>query len=262
MKVGLALSGGGARGFAHIGVLRVLVEHEIPIDMIAGSSAGSVVGGAFAAGMTTDEIETMSRHLKWRDLSGPSLSPRGLLSNAPMGKFIESRFPVHQFDELRTPFAAVACDLETGAAVPQDMGDLSFAIRASCAIPGIFAPLRDNRGKLLIDGGVVSPMPTGAVREMGADIVMAVDLLACGAAFRSQPRTALGVGIQSALMLLRSVSRFEHSLADVVIVPPIAHIRPDDLKMREELIRLGEEAARARVGEIKELIARASQAAP
>lgn len=255
-KVGLALSGGGARGFAHIGVLRALVERKIPIDAIAGSSAGSVVGAAFAAGMTPDEIEMMARRVKWRNFVRPSLSPLGLLSSAPMAKFIEREFPVNRFEELITPFVAVACDLRTGIPVFQkDRGDLSFAIRASCAVPGVFAPLTDERGKLLVDGGVVSPMPTDAVKDMGAEIVIAVDLMACGATFRSQPRTALGTGIQSGMMLLRTLSRSQHYDADIVIEPKIAHIRPDDLKKRDDLIRLGEEAARARIGEIEELIA-------
>src|SRR5215212_1755758 len=116
-KIGLALSGGGARGFAHIGVLKALAAHNIRVDMIAGTSAGSVVGGAMAAGMSIDEIVAMSRRVGWINMIRPSLSPMGVLSNAPIGAFIEREFPVHTFEDLKIPFAAVACDFENGEQV-------------------------------------------------------------------------------------------------------------------------------------------------
>ena len=175
-KIGLALSGGGARGFAHIGVLKVLVAHNIPIDMIAGTSAGAVVGGAFAAGMSVDEISVMASKVGWTNMTRPSLSPLGLLSNAPMGKFLVRHFPVSRFEDCTIPFAAVACEFDSGEEIVfKTTGDLIPAIRASCAVPGVFAPLKDKDGRLLVDGGVVSPVPTDAVRQMGADVVIAVD---------------------------------------------------------------------------------------
>src|SRR5437763_2317264 len=109
-KIGLALSGGGARGFAHIGVLKVLVENDIPIDLITGTSAGSIVGGAFAAGMSVDEIVTMTAKISWTKTTRLSLSPLGLLSNALVGSFIESEFPVERVEDLPIPYAAIACD--------------------------------------------------------------------------------------------------------------------------------------------------------
>jgi len=255
MKIGLALSGGGARGFAHAGVLKVLVESGVPIDMIAGTSAGALAGGALAAGMSPAEIATMCDAIRWRNVTRPSLSPLGLLSNAPMGKFVERHFPVRRIEDCRIPFAAVACDFETGEQVVFTSGDLSFAIRASCAVPGVFTPLKNTDGRLLVDGGVVSPMPVSAVRAMGADVVIAVDLMACGATFRAHPRTALGLGLQSAMMLLRAVSRTQHYDADIVIVPEIAHLRPDQIAKRNEFITLGEAAARGKLDAIRSLIA-------
>src|SRR5947209_177081 len=111
-KIGLALSGGGARGFAHIGVLKALVDNDIPIDMIAGTSAGPIVGGAFASGMSVDEIDAMAARVRWPNILRPSMSPRGLFSSAPMGHFIEREFHARSFEDLKIPFAAVACDLE------------------------------------------------------------------------------------------------------------------------------------------------------
>jgi len=256
MKVGLALSGGGARGFAHAGVLKVLVENGIPIDLIAGTSAGAFAGGAFASGMSPDEIADMCDAIRWRHVARPSLSPLGLLSNAPLGQLIERYFPAKRFEDCTIPFAAVACDFATGDEVVFTTGDLAFAIRASCAVPGVFAPVTGTDGCLLVDGGVASPMPVPAVRQMGADIVVAVDLMACGATFRSRPRTALGLGLQSAMMILRAVSRTQHHDADVVIVPQIAHIRPDQMGERYQLIALGEEAAFEKLDAIKSLISK------
>lgn len=255
-KIGLALSGGGARGFAHIGVLQALVEHNIPIDMIAGTSAGSIVGGAFASGMSVDDVLKMASKIGWTNMMRPSLSPLGLMSNAPMGQFIEREFPVRSFEELPIPFAAVACDFGSGKQVIlSESGNLSFAIRASCALPGVFAPLKDKENNLLIDGGVVSPMPIDVVRQMGAEVVIAVDLMACGATFRSHPLTGFGIMFQSAMMLLRSASRAQHYDADVIIVPAIGHLRPDQINKRGEFIALGETACREKIAEIKSAVA-------
>src|ERR1051325_3737674 len=116
-KVGLVLSGGGARGFAHVGALKVLAEREIPIDYIAGTSIGSFVGGALASGMTAAEIEKMAEAVGWRHMTRPSFSPQALFSNAPMGRFIRRHFPVTRFEDLKIPFTAVACDLVSGKEV-------------------------------------------------------------------------------------------------------------------------------------------------
>ncbi len=254
-KIGLALSGGGARGFAHIGVLKALAANDIPIDLVAGTSAGSIVGGALASGLGIDEIIELGRKISWFNMTGLSYSPKAILSNAAMGNFIKQNFPILEFEKLVIPFAAVACDLETGdAVVLKDKGDVTFAIRASCAVPGVFVPLEDEKGRTLVDGGVVAPIPTRVVNDMGADIVIAVDLMASGATFRGVPRTMLGMLFQSAMILLRSASKLQHYKADVVIVPEIGHLRPDEIGKREEFIELGEKAALERVGEIKALV--------
>ena len=254
-KIGLALSGGGARGFSHIGVLKAFEESGIPIDCVAGTSAGSIVGAAVAAGMSVDEVIEMSKQITWPRMAGLSYSPKGMFSNLAMGRFIEQHFPVKTFEELSRPFAAIACDLETGDEVVfKETGDLATAIRASCAIPGAFAPVPGPDGRPLIDGGVVSPMPANAVRDLGADIVIAVDLLNSGSTFTSSPWTLLGVFIQSAMMIVRTAAKQQHYHADVVIIPRIAHLRMDQISKREEFIRLGEEAAREKIDEIKELI--------
>lgn len=254
-KIGLALSGGAARGFAHLGVLRVLAAHKIPIDFIAGTSAGSFAGGAAACGMSADEIIKMGRKISWFNMTGFSFSPKGLLSNAPMGNFIKQNFPFRNFEDLPIPFAAVACDLETGEEIIlRDAGDLVFAVRASCALPGVFMPLEDDRSRKLIDGGVVAPVPTRAVRKLGAEIVIAVDVLSSGATYWGSPSTLLGVFFQSAMMLLRTAAKHQHYRADIVIIPKISHLRPDEIGKMDEFIRAGERAALEKIEEIKTLI--------
>ena len=249
------MSGGAARGFAHIGVLKVLREYDIPIDFIAGTSAGSFAGGAFATGMSIESILAMGRNISWYKVSGLSFSAKGLISNAPIAELIKNKFPFHKFEDLMIPFAAVATNLETGEEVVfKDSGDLGFAICSSCAIPGIFAPLQDKEGKLYIDGGVVSPVPTQTVKDMGADVVIAVDVISSGATYWGKPSTLVGIIFQSAMMLLRTASKHQHYKADMVIIPEIAHLRPDEIGKMEEFVALGEKAALAQIEKIKHLV--------
>jgi len=253
-KVGLALSGGGARGFSHIGVLKVLAEHNIQIDLIAGTSAGSFVGGALASGLSPARIEEIGNGIGWLNVLRPSFSMKGAFSNAPIGRYIKENFPVAKIEELMIPYAAVAYDLLNRETVVVKEGDLATAIRASCAVPGVFTPVMDEHGRMLVDGGVVAPMPTDIVRAMGADIVIGVDLLACGASFHSKPRTTVGILFQSAMTLLRTASDAQATKPDITIEPEIAHLRPDQISKRIEFVRLGEDAARKNIDAIQQLV--------
>jgi NTE family protein len=183
-RIGLALSGGAARGIAHIGVLRGLLEHQIPIDCIAGTSAGSIVGGAMASGMPLAEIEALGLNLRWRDVGRLTMSRMGIQSNERLEIYLRARLPVTRFEELPIPFAVVATDLHSGdAVIMRDEGDVPFAIRASCAIPGWYIPVTDEHGRQLVDGGLVANIPSNEARLLGADIVIAVDVNAEGARF-------------------------------------------------------------------------------
>jgi NTE family protein len=252
-KVGLALSGGAARGFAHLGVIKVLTEHQIPIDFIAGTSAGSIVGAAVACGLSVEQIIEIGKKMSWFKVSGFPYSTKGLLSNAPMGELLRKTLPHKNIEDLPTPYAAVACTLETGEEFVFHKGDLATAIRASCAIPGVFVPV-EHEGKNLIDGGVVSLVPAKTVKKMGAEIVIAVDVNACGATYWNSPSTFLGVLFQSTMMLLRTAGKSQHYRADAVIIPQIAHLRPDEIGKMEEFIKLGEQAALEKIDDIKNLI--------
>jgi len=171
-----------------------------------------------------------------------------------MGKLMRRHFPVHRFEDLTIPFAAVACDPIAGELfVLKDSGDLVTAIQASCAVPAVFSPVRVN-DRLLADGGIMMPLPVDVVREMGADVVIAVDILSCGASFRRSTYTAFGMLLSSALTIIREVTNKHDRAADLTIIPQIAHIRPDRLDKNQECLELGERAAREAIGEVKKLI--------
>jgi NTE family protein len=256
-RVGVALSGGAARGAAHVGVLRVFEEHDVPVDCIAGTSAGALVGGAYAAGLPLDELEEFALRMRWRDFGRVTLSTQGVQSNARMEEFIRALFPAARFEDLRIPFAAVAADLKTGATVVlKDEGDLAFAIRASCAVPGWYVPVVDAQGRQLVDGGIVATLPVRVLRKFQPepDILVGVDVNFEGAKFLGPPRTALGILFQTIMVVQRSIGEHERRAADVVIAPRVGHIRWDEMARGAELVRLGREAALEAVGRIRELI--------
>jgi len=258
-RLALALSGGAARGFAHVGVLRAFEHHGIPVDMIAGTSAGALVGGAYAAGLTTNEIIAFGQGLRWRDLGRMTLSRSGLQSNSSLETIIRARFPATRFEDLRIPFAAVAADLHSGEqVVMSERGDAAFAIRASCALPGLYVPVVDERGRQLVDGGLVAIVPVAAARALGADVVVAVDVNFEGAKFLGTPQSVLGVLLQSFMIVQRAATAAHVQRADVVIRPRVGHIRWDEMRRGDELMRLGEEAADEAMPEIKSALASAA----
>jgi NTE family protein len=254
-SVGLALSGGAARGIAHVGVLRELLKHEIPIDYIAGTSAGSIVAGAYASGMSIEEIELLARKLRWRDVGRVTLSRLGVQSNLRLEELLRARMPVTRFEDLKIPFAAVATDLKTGdAVILSDEGDVPFAIRASCALPGWYVPVVDERGRQLIDGGLVANIPAAEVRALGADVVIAVDVNFEGAKFLGSPGSPLGVILQAMMVVQRTAAAHELHNADVAIMPRIGHIRWDEVSRAEELIEAGAQATVSTIERINRLL--------
>lgn len=253
-RVGLALSGGVARGIAHVGVLQVLEEHKIPVDYIAGTSAGAVVAAGYAAGMTVAEIAEIGRSLRWRDMGRVTLSRLGVQSNARLEEFVRARLPIKRFEEMRIPLATVATDLHTGSAVVMTEGDVALAVRASCAVPGWYVPVIDAHGRQLVDGGLVANIPTAAVRSLGADLVIAVDVNSEGAKFLSQPHSIVGVLVQSMMVVQRTAAIHQLHDADVVIRPRTGHMRWDEWGRSEEFISLGQQAARSTIERIKHLL--------
>ncbi|MDY6851749.1 MAG: patatin-like phospholipase family protein [Thermodesulfobacteriota bacterium] len=176
-KTGLALGSGSARGWAHIGVIRALAEAGIRVDYIAGSSIGAVVGAVFASG-NTDALEDVVLQLDWRQITyffDVILPKSGLIDGKKISTFIRNHVKGINIEELSIPFCAISTDLATGDEVAIRDGDIIEAVRASISVPGIFTPVKKN-GAVLVDGGLVNPVPVSVAREMGADFVIAVDL--------------------------------------------------------------------------------------
>ena len=259
--IGLALSAGAAKGLAHVGVIKALQDNDINIDFVAGTSAGAIVGGAFASGLSVGEITELSSKASWFALGRFAFSRFGLLSLEPMRRFIETNFKAQTFENCPTPFACVATDLANGdKIVMRDKGDLATAIIASCAVPGMFVPVTNDDNRKLIDGGIVEFTPTNTVRNLGANFVIAVDVIADDSRFAGTPQTAVGVFFQSAMLLLKTAASFQHNYADIVIRPKVGHIRADEVGRAREFIEAGEQSALEAIPEIKRQIENAKMA--
>ncbi len=240
---------------AHVGVLRALLENDIPVDCVAGTSAGSIVAGAFASGMPIEEIAEFGRTLRWRDIGRVTMSRLGVQSNERLEQYLRARLPVTKFEEMRVPFAAVATDLKTGqAVVMKDEGDVPFAIRASCAIPGWYVPVLDPQGRQLVDGGLVAVIPSTVTRSLGADIVIAVDVNSEGATFITPSSSVIGVLLQSMMVVQKTASSHQLKMSDLVISPKVGHIRWDEVGRAGELMEAGYEAGLASIPKLRALI--------
>lgn len=216
-KIGLALGSGGARGLAHIGVLKTLAKHGVPIDCIAGSSIGALIGGLYAAGMSIAEVEAVALDTNWRTVFSVLFEPKldqGLIGGEKVGAFITSLVGTKRFNDCRIPFAAVATDLKTADAVVFSEGEIAKAIRASISVPLIFKPV-EHGNMLLADGGLSSPVPVSTARALGADIVIAVNLDTF--VYDDESRGMYGVANNSLGILRHHLSRLAVASADIVI---------------------------------------------
>lgn len=250
-KIGLALGSGGARGFAHIGVLKVLEEHSISVDMVAGSSMGSFIGAVYANNIQPHMMEKLAMNLKrkhWLDLTVPNM---GLVSGQKIKELIRLLTHGKKIEELPKPLAIVATDIENGERVVFREGPIDVAVRASISIPGIFVPERVGE-RLLVDGGVIDRVPITVTREMGADIVLAVDV---GHIDKKMKVTSIFDVIAQAIDVMeREIFRHRILSADLVIRPDVGHHSSINYTGIEEIIAEGERAALENVDRIKELI--------
>ena len=250
--VGLALSGGAARGIAHAGVLEVLVEAGIAVRALAGTSAGSVVGALFAAGVPPVEIGRMALETRWGDLFRVRLPHAGMISGEGLERFFERVIPARTFAELRLPFVAVATDLATGRRVDCTSGPLARAVLASCSLPVLLEPVSD-RGRLLVDGGVSSQLPVRAVREtLGVSPVVAVDVNV-GGLERPRLESLVDVAVHLAQLWSARTAREEEAEADLVIGVDARGIALHDLSLGREALRRGREAARKALPAVRAL---------
>ena len=252
-KVGLALGGGFARGVAHIGVLRVLEEHEIPIDFIAGTSVGALIAAAYASGTTLEHMAQQSAITRFRDFGRWTLSRMGMASNEPLQDFLQRLTPAKYFHELRIPLAIVATDLLKGISIHFTEGEIGPALRASCAYPGLFLPV-EHKEHYLVDGFLTEQVPAPAVRKMGAEMVIGVHLEP--GLLQSKPRNTIEVISRSFSIIQSAANQPWRGMTDVLIEPNVHHILWDEFAKSPQLIAAGEDAARAAMPQIKAFLHR------
>ena len=254
LRIGLALGGGAARGFAHIGVIKVLEAQGIVPDLIAGTSAGSVVGALYASGLNGFELQKVGMGLDEGTLADWSFPSRGIFKGEALQDFVNRQVQQRPLERLGKPFAAVATDLSNGTMVAFRTGNTGMAVRASSSVPGIFKPV-SIRGREYVDGGLTSPVPVRAVRAMGADFVIAVDV-------GNKPQwgktdSTLDVLLRTFTIMGNSIGRLEMEDADMVIRPATPDVDATDFDARHAAILAGEQAASALLPELKARLVKA-----
>lgn len=250
-KIGVALGSGGAKGFAHIGVLKVFEEEGVPIDMMAGSSMGALACALYGVGHNWESMKKLAiafNRLHYLDLTVPKT---GLINGRKVTGLIKAITHQKRFEDCRLPIGIVATDLKTGERVVFKKGWLYEAVRASISIPGIFTPVKIG-GKILVDGGVIDRVPATVVRDMGADIVIAVDV--GGFTPKQDIRTIFDVITLSIDIMQEQIVKLQQSSANIVLKPPVAMLSPKALANIDHLVEIGEETARAQLPMIWEMI--------
>lgn len=237
--VGLALSGGAARGLAHVGVLSVLEDAGMPLDIIAGSSAGAIIGALYCGGLSPAELTSIATRIGWRDVARPVWPRDSFVTFQPLEELLLTLLGNVTFADLERPFAAVAVDVRSGQELILAEGNVAAAVHASCAVPGLVRP-RCIDGRLLGDGGVINNLPASVPRQMGAEYVIGVDVMQ--PSFR-RSWGPLGPGLAALELLVAHAGRGEESV-DCLIRPALAGMSYLRLSQGEKLIRLGAEAAR------------------
>lgn len=238
-KIALVLGAGASKGFAHIGVLKVLESNKVPIHLIVGTSIGSVIGSLYAYGYNAFQIQKMSFSIETGDVLDYTLPDNGFIKGEKLEEFVNKNLKNTPIEKLRIPFYAVSTDLQTGREVVFGKGNTGTAVRASCSIPGVFRPVK-IADKMYVDGGVVSPVAVEAARRHGADYVIAVDV--SSEIEYGLPENTIETILQSINIMYSKLAAIQLSKADVVIQPKVGHIGSGDFSKRHEAILEGEKA--------------------
>ncbi|HEV6968637.1 patatin-like phospholipase family protein [Roseateles sp.] len=239
-RLGLALGGGAARGFAHIGVIQVLEENGIKVDLVAGTSAGSLVASLYASGKTGKEMQALAEGMDEGAITDWSFPLRGLIRGEALARFIRDKTGGKGIEQMALPLGIVATDLSDGSSILFRSGDTGTAVRASSAVPAVFQPVRIGQREY-VDGGLVSPVPVRFAREMGAQFIIAVDITSPPE--KDPPGDAFRMLMQTFSIMGRSINTFELREADVVIRPRLDGVGSADFTARRRAIQAGREAA-------------------
>lgn len=251
-KIALVLGGGAARGFAHVGVIRALEQEKIPIDMVIGTSVGSLIGAIYAGDRNSFELEWTAFALERETIFDYALlsafTGMGPVKGDKLEEFVKAKVPTLNIEDLKLPFAAIATDLNRGALVVLDRGPVARAVRASSAVPGIFNPV-EHQGRLLVDGGVIDNLPILVARARGADIVIAVDI---GETVTNYNITNLiDVVLQSVTIMSSENVKYRRKDADVLILPKVGDVGMMDFTQKKRCMLAGIEATQKAMPEIK-----------
>ncbi len=249
LAIGLALGGGFARGIAHVGVLKVLEQENIPVRVICGTSVGALIGACYCSGLSPAELEEISRKTRFTSFARWTLSRCGFASNDRMVEYLSRTLKCQTFEELRIPLGVTATDFNTGEAVVFHSGSIIDPVRASCAYPGMFLPVEIG-GRYLVDGMLSHPVPTRPAREMGADRVIAVHLKGTWSN-GGPPRHLFDVIGQSFAIAQDAMAPAWRGVADLVVEPEVAGFAYDDFKRASDLIHAGEVAMRKALPEVR-----------
>jgi NTE family protein len=256
VKVALVLGAGAAKGFAHVGVLKVLEANHVPVHMVVGTSVGSFVGSLYAYGYPAYDLQKIAMGLEKGELADLTVPDNGFVKGEKLEAYVNRMIRGTTMENLRIPFHAVATDIGSGQEMVFGKGNTGLAVRASCAIPGVFRPVRIG-DRTYVDGGVVSPVAVDAARRLGADVVIAVDIT--GGVSGSVPETTLDTIFQSVNVMYSKIAAAQLSRADVVIQPKVGHIDSGDFTRRHEAILEGERAAQAALPKIQQLLGERSK---
>lgn len=248
LRIGLALGGGAAKGFAHIGVIKMLEASGIHVDVVSGTSAGSVVGALYASGMDPFQLQQAATGLDEASIRDVRLFSGGLVRGRALQNYVNTQLDHTPIEKLKRPFAAVATELETGQRTVFTHGNTGEAVRASSSIPGVFEPVAIWL-KHYVDGGISSPVPVDAARELGADFVIAVDI--SSKADGRNPQGMMNIVDQSIAIMGQRLGAQELARADVVIAPKVNGIGAADFERRNEAILEGERATLAAIPTIR-----------
>ncbi len=258
-RIGLALSGGSARGIAHIGVLQALADHHIPIDCIAGTSSGAIVAAAFAFGYPLKKLQEKAKTLSWYSIANLPTSGLGLISNQSLGKVMEEFVGAADIRDAKIPLAIIATDIETGEKVVFRSGNAALAVRASACIPGVFIPV-EIEGRKLVDGGLSESLPLSSLQTLRPDIRIGVNAIH----WHSTKSVGNLIDVMSNAVDIAANHQKENPLrfADIMIEPDLSDFGPSDFKKTDAIIAEGYRATMAQLPAIKEIIGQQSPESP
>jgi NTE family protein len=255
-RIGLALGGGAARGFAHIGVIQVLEDAGIKPDLVVGTSAGSLIAALYASGRSGQELAATALTMDEGAVTDWAFPSRGLIRGEALARYVREQTGGRTIEQMKMPLGIVATDLDSGAGVLFQRGDTGIAVRASSAVPAVFQPVKIGEREY-VDGGLVSPVPVRYARQMGAEMVIAIDI--------SSPPDGNPTGdsfrllMQTVAIMMRSINRLELREADIVLRPALVGVASADFNSRVRAIRAGREVATQMLGELKAKIAALSR---